>query len=235
MKHLFKKFIKNKYFIIWILFFILILFIIFNPLMQSKTNYMEIKKITDYKYLFYVFLLPMSFYDMGFASCIFLELTFFSILSYVSVSFVNLFFKETPTVTLLRLGRKKWIKDVTNLSLKYSIVISILYILFFYILCIKNDIVIDITLTMLIPMIYKILITCIIPIVFIDVFIETNNEYFSILISIVTSLFLQLIIRINFVEKTLEFKNNLTIITIFIILYYLMKKVSINIFKRRDV
>ena len=74
MKKLFQKFIKNKYFIFWIILFTIILYIIFNPLLRDTTEYMQIRKITEYRYIFYVFLLPMSFYDMGFSSCMFLEL-----------------------------------------------------------------------------------------------------------------------------------------------------------------
>lgn len=235
MKKLFQKFIKNKYFIFWIILFTIILYIIFNPLLRDTTEYMQIRKITEYRYIFYVFLLPMSFYDMGFSSCMFLELSFFSIVSYISVSFINLFFRETSTVTLIRLGRDKWINELININLKFSIALSFLYIIFFYILCIKNNIVIDIELSMLIPIIYKIIIVCIIPLIFINVFINTNSEFASIIVSIVSDLFLQLIIKISFLETTLTFKYSFIIIPLLILFYYLMRKVSINNFKRRDV
>ena len=203
--------------------------------MRDTTEYMQIRKITEYRYIFYVFLLPMSFYDMGFSSCMFLELSFFSIVSYISVSFINLFFRETSTVTLIRLGRDKWINELININLKFSIALSFLYIIFFYILCIKNNIVIDIELSMLIPIIYKIIIVCIIPLIFINVFINTNSEFASIIVSIVSDLFLQLIIKISFLETTLTFKYSFIIIPLLILFYYLMRKVSINNFKRRDV
>lgn len=235
MINLFKKFIKNKYFIIWVLFFLLILYFTFNPLMYDKTNYMNIKNITDYRYLYYVFLLPMSFYDMGFVSCIILELSCFSIVSYICVSFVNLFFKETSSVTITRLGRERWIKEVININLIFSIIVSIIYISFFYLLCIKNNIDIKASFDMLIPIIYKIIIICIIPLVFINTFIKTNSEVSSILISLITDLFLQLVIRITFIEETLIFNYYFIIIILFLLFYYLMKRFSISIFKRRDV
>ena len=52
MKKLFQKFIKNKYFIFWIILFTIILYIIFNPLLRDTTEYMQIRKITEYRYIF---------------------------------------------------------------------------------------------------------------------------------------------------------------------------------------
>jgi len=136
MRNIAIKFIKNKYFLIWMLFFIGILLFIFNPILYDKTNYMQNKNITDYLYIYYVFLLPMSFYDMGFLTCFLLDIVYFSIISYISVSFINLFFRTSSSITIPRLSRQKWIKDVINLNLISSIIISLIYVIFFLILCI---------------------------------------------------------------------------------------------------
>lgn len=235
MKHLLRRFIKNKTFIIWCLSIIFILYFLFNPLLASKTEYMLDKNISEYCYIYYAFLLPMSFYDMGFITCLLLELVYFSLIVYISVSFINLFFRETSSVTLTRMNRDKWIKDIININLKFSIVISLFYVLFFYSLCFINNVNFDITIQLIIPIIYKVIITCIIPLIFINVFITSDSEVISIIFSIVSSLFIQLVIKASFSERTVRFDYSLAIILMLICIYYLLKKVIINNFKRRDV
>jgi len=100
MKKLLKKFIKNKSFIVWCLSILILLFFFFNPVFSIKKQYMFFNNISDYCYIYYVFLLPMSFYDMSFINCIFLELIYYSLIMYISVSYVNLFFRDTSSVTL---------------------------------------------------------------------------------------------------------------------------------------
>jgi len=87
MKKLLKKFIKNKSFIVWCLSILILLFFFFNPVFSIKKQYMFFNNISDYCYIYYVFLLPMSFYDMSFINCIFLELIYYSLIMYISVSY----------------------------------------------------------------------------------------------------------------------------------------------------
>ena len=116
MKKLLKKFVKNKSFIAWSLSILFILFFLFNPILSIKKQYMMFNNINDFCYIYYVFLLPMSFYDMSFIDCLFLELIYFSFIIYISVSYVNLFFRDTSSVTLTRLNREKWIKEIIGIN-----------------------------------------------------------------------------------------------------------------------
>jgi len=235
MKKIAIQFIKNKYFLIWMLFFIGILFFIFNPILYDKTDYMQNRNITDYIYIYYVFLLPMSFYDMGFLTCFILDIVYFSIMSYVSVSFINLFFRTSSTITITRLSRQKWIKDVINLNLISSIIISLLYVIFFLILCIINDIDLKIQFSIIVPILYKIILTCITPLLLLNTFIKTDNEFISIISAIIINLFFQLIIKLTFIEATLSFEF-VPIIIILLSSFYIILKINIskNI-QRRDI
>lgn len=234
MKNLFKRFIKNKYFILWVIFFILILYIIFNPLLHDSIEYMKLKKIEDYKFIFNIFVLPMSFYEINFVMCLLLELAFFSIISYIQVSYINLFFKEISSITLIRINRNNWIKELININLYYSIVLVFFYILFFYILCIKNNIIINISLDMIVLIIYKMILGCFIPLIFLYIYIDTKNEFNSIFISLILDLFLQLVFKISYSLFLINFIYFLVLIVLIIIFGYLLRLNIINKFERCD-
>ena len=47
MINIFIKLLKNKYFLIWLTLFVGILFFIYNPILNFKSEYMEIKEINN--------------------------------------------------------------------------------------------------------------------------------------------------------------------------------------------
>lgn len=235
MKSIFMIFLKNKYFLIWILFFTLVLYFAYNPLLSFKSEYMDEKNITNVIYIFYVFILPMAFYEMGFASCIVLDLCFLSIVSYIIVNFISYFFVDSISSTLTRIGRKKWIKQVFSINFIFSLIISLFYILIFIILCFTNSIKINPEINIFIAIIYKILITLIIPNVYLLLYIKTDSSIMSLGFSSLCYILLELIIKTTFIEKSLTFNYPIFVSMFIIIIYLLIYTLIENSFKRRDV
>ena len=130
MKKLFIYFLKNKFFVIWLLLFFIVLYLSFNPLLSFKYDYMNDNSITNIIYIFYVFMLPLTFYEMGFVSCMIIDLCFISILSYAVASFINYFF-ENSSITLTRIKRGKCVNELYIINFIFSTFLTIIYIIFF--------------------------------------------------------------------------------------------------------
>src|SRR5574344_1536585 len=202
MIKLFISFLKNKYFAIWVVFFIAILYFAYNPILHFKSIYMEENSISDVTFIFYVFLLPMSFYEMGFVTCLVLDLCFVSILSYIIVNFVNYFFVDSVSTTLTRVNRVKWIKNIFFINFIFSFIVSLLYIIFFLILCYSKGLSLTFGLdSLIIIIIYKILITIIIPNVYLLFYIRTNSPIISLGFLNAIYIMFELIIKMTFVES----------------------------------
>ncbi len=235
MKEIFKSFLEDKKFYTWLCLFFFLLFFIFNPVLALKDAYMEVKNITDMLYIALVFLLPMSFYEMGLTSCILLDVSYLSLVFFVVIKFINYFFNEGSSCTLTRIKRDKWIKELFKINFIFSILISILYIAFYIVLCVLHEITIDINLTLIIGIILKILITILIPNIYLLCYIIMNSPFTSLLTSIVIYVFLEIIIKFNFIEESLTFKNVWFIFIIIIGLYISIYKTTKIIFKEKDV
>ena len=200
MIYLFNKFIKNKYFILFIILFLILLYLIFNPIMGSKMEYMDLNNITDNIYLYFVYILPFTFYNNATVSCLILDLSYFCIISYIGVYFVNYFFEDTATITLTRKDRNKWIKDIFKCIIIFATIISIIYSLYFSILCIFNTFIIKFKIDLLIIIIYKILISIILSLIYILFYIKIKDILISLGFSYIISILYQLLIKITFIE-----------------------------------
>lgn len=235
MINILKRFLNSKYLYILIIIFLIVLFLVYNPLLRYKSIYMENKTITDFIYLYYVFIIPMSFYEEGLGTCLILETMYISVLLYIVVSFINYFFNENATTTITRIDRETWIKSILNINLIFSILYSCIYILYYYLLCTINGISIVFSVNNIIPVIYKILISISIPNIYIFVYIKTNNLLSSLGFSIFIDIIFQIIIRNYFNEQTLLFSNVIYIILFLILSYLTTRVISISSFKRRDI
>lgn len=235
MMNIFMKFLKNKFFLIWLSLFIGILFLIYNPILNFKSDYMEIKGITDFIYIFYVFLLPMSFFEMGIIICLLLDLCYLSIVVYIIVNFVNYFFVESSSITLTRIDRKKWIYNILKINFLFSVSISIIYILFFIVLCISKNINISFEFKDIIPIIYKIIITIIVPNIYLLFYIKTDSSTISLGFLLITYICFELLIKTTFNESSLSFNYSILIITLLITIYMCVILLILKLFKRRDV
>lgn len=102
---IFSKYIKNKYFIMWICLLIIVLYLIFNPLLSDKLKYMQENNMSDITYIFYVFLLPMSFYEAGILTCLKLDFSYICLMMYIVSCFINYFLVESSSSTLVRISR----------------------------------------------------------------------------------------------------------------------------------
>lgn len=235
MINIFIKLLKNKYFLIWLTLFVGILFFIYNPILNFKSEYMEIKEITNFIYIFYVFLLPMSFFEMGFTTCLILDLCYLSIVTYIVVNFINYFFVDSSSITLTRVDRKKWINNILKINILFSILISIIYILFFIILCISNDINISLEFKNFVPIIYKLLITIIIPDIYLLFYIKTDSSVLSLGFFLITYICLELLIKATFNELSLSFSYPILLIILLITIYICVSLLILKLFKRRDI
>ena len=178
MMNMLRRFINNKYFYLWSIILILVLYMFYGFFHASVANYMLWNQIEDNEmYIFYVYTLPMAFSNVNYMFCILLDVLYMTILLYPSVSFVNNF----------------------------------------------------------LPIIYKTIISCIVPITYIYAYIKTDNAGLSLGFSIFVNIILQIIIKISFDVKKLYFGNSIYTILIFIVLYLLLRSLSIKSFKRRDI
>lgn len=234
MKKLFLYFLKNKVFIIWLTLFIIVLYLSFNPLLSFKYDYMNDNSITNIIYIFYVFMLPITFYEMGFVSCMIIDLCFVSILSYAVVSFINYFFENAST-TLTRIKRNKCVSGLYAINFIFSIFLTILYIVFFTFLCLKNNIEIIIDINVCTVISYKVLIAILIPNIYLFSYIKTNSSILSLSFTYLFYILLELLIKITFIESSLSFNFSIILLAFIIIIYLLLYKLSDNMLLRRDV
>lgn len=234
MKKLFLYFLKNKVFIIWLTLFIIVLYLSFNPLLSFKYDYMNDNNITNIIYIFYVFMLPITFYEMGFVSCMIIDLCFVSILSYAVASFINYFFENAST-TLTRIKRDKCVSGLYAINFIFSIFLTILYIVFFTFLCLKNNIEIIIDINVCTVISYKVLIAILIPNIYLFSYIKTNSSILSLSFTYLFYILLELLIKITFIESSLSFNFSIILLAFIIIIYLLLYKLSDNMLLRRDV
>ena len=230
----FKKFILNKYFLVWFLIFLYIIYIYGGFVVNQKKDIMFNSNIEDMKYCFYALILPMSFFDNTTMWSLLIDCCYLSILSYVTIQFVDQFFIKNPSVTFTRVGRKKWIKQVILFNFIYASLFSVIYIGLCYIICLKSDTIFTFNFNVLIPLIYKILITILIPNIYLIFYINTNNAVISTISYILIYILFELIIRITFVTETLIFNYAYAGILFLLIIYLFIYKIIINGFETRD-
>lgn len=239
MMNMLRRFINNKYFYLWSIIIILVLYMFYGFFHASVANYMLWNQIEDNEmYIFYVYTLPMAFSNVNYMFCILLDVLYMTILLYPSVSFVDYFFNENSTTTTTRISRNRWIDEFISVNLLCSVLISAIYILLYYILGNIHDYEIILqfaSLNNFLPIIYKTIISCIVPITYIYAYIKTDNAGLSLGFSIFVNIILQIIIKISFDVKKLYFGNSIYTILIFIVLYLLLRSLSIKSFKRRDI
>lgn len=233
-----KKFINNKYFYIWLVLLLIILYMFYGFFWSGISNYMMYNGIEDKIYIFYAYTLPMTFSNSNHMFCILLDLLYITVLLYPSVSFVDYFFNQNATTSITRINREKWIKQFINVNLICSITIVTIYILLYYILGKIENVDVELgfkTMNDYLPIIYKFLISCIAPVIYIYTYIKTDNSGISLGFTIFVHILLQTIIKIMFDIEKLQFNNPIYYIGLFIVLYLLMRTLSIKSFKRRDI
>lgn len=211
------------------------MYFIYRPILNEKVQYMEIQKISDYTFLFYVFLLPLAFCDMGVFGCVVLDLLYISILSYVIISFVDFFFSTCSSVTLTRIKRKEWIKKIIKINIIYSILLSLFYILFFLVLCYANNVVYDLKVFHFIPALYKVLLTLIYPNLYLYIFLKSDSFPIAVIGSGLIYILLEFVIRTTFIEAVARFQNVGIIIAFLIIIYIFLVFAIEKVFERRDI
>lgn len=233
-----KKFINNKYFYIWLVLLLIILYMFYGFFWSGISNYMMYNEIEDKMYIFYVYTLPMTFSNSNYMFCFLLDLLYITVLLYPSVSFVDYFFNQNATTSITRISREKWIKQFINVNLICSITIAIIYILLYYILGRIENVDVELgfkTINNYLPILYKFLISCIVPVIYIYMYIKTDNSGISLGFTIFAHILLQTIIKIMFDIEKLQFNNPIYYTGLFIVLYLLMRSLSIKSFKRRDI
>lgn len=238
MTRMLQKFINNKYFYLWSLLLIMILYMFYVFFKAGISNYMLFNGIENKMYIFYAYTLPMTFSNANYIFCILLDLLYITILLYPSVTLVDYFFNQNSTTSITRIKRKKWINQFMNINLICSAIISIIYILLFFILgeLHNSEIVLEFeTFNNFLPILYKILISLIIPLAYIYIYIKTDNPGLSVGFIIFINALLQTIIKITFDVKKIYFYQYVYVICLFIVLYMLIRILCIKSFKRRDV
>ncbi len=234
MIRILKRFILNKYFLLWQILFLIIIYFICKPLCGLKASYMDVHDISDYTYIYYTMLLPMTFFDSSFIFCLLIECSYLAILSYVIIQFIDHFFIKNPSSTFCRIGRHKWIKEIIKINLFFALIISLIYIIFCYFVCINENLKINFEYMMLIPIAYKILLTILIPNIYLLFYIKTDEALNSTIIYILCYIILEIIIKSTFYENTLTFTNPIIIILLLLIIYISIIYLIIKSFEKRD-
>lgn len=234
MINMFIKLLKNKYFIIWIIIFLFILFFLYNPSLNYQKTHIEIIDTNEILNIFYQYLLPMSFYENDILISLLTDLCYISIVIYIVVNFVFFFFTYSSSITLTRIDRKKWIYNILKINILFSMLITFIYILFFILLCILNNINISIDFKNIIPIIYKFLITIIMPNTYLLFYIKTDSEVLSLGFSIITYVLLEFLIKSTYNMLTYTFNYIFIVIILFIFLYICISYLILILFKRRD-
>lgn len=238
MMNLLKKYLNNIYFYLWILFSIIILYMFYAFFWSGVSNYMEFNNINEQMFIFYTYVLPITFSNVNLTFCFLLDALYISILLYPTISLIDYFFNQNPTTSMTRVNRKNWINNFININVIYSIIITLIYILLYKLFGEIYDFEIQLefhNLNSLLPIIYKFLLSFIIVMIYIYSYIKTDNFALSVGFSIFFNILLQVIIKITFDISELIFNNYIYIICTFILLYILIIVLTIKKFKRRDI
>ncbi len=230
MIYLFKKFLKNKIFIIYISLFLVLIYLVNKSYLPIKIEYMMESNITNNNYLLYSVLLPIVYYDNSILESIILDLSYYCIVSYLVVSYVDLFFNEMVNVIFTKIKRDISIKNILICNIIFSFIIVLGYILYFYILFSikKIDFIFDINVIIL--LIIKILITLLLTNLYINLYINTKNIPISLILPYMLYVVFELLIRLIFSNLNYIF----VIIFILIIFNYYIYLSNKKIILRSD-
>lgn len=235
MINLFKKYIFNKNFILWFLIFLILLIVIFYPMLNFKVEYMADANITDYIYVFYTYMLPMTFFDNGIVTSLMLDGCFLAIVCYISICYINLFFEDYSSITLTRINRSDWLNNIYKINLIFSLVVAIVYVCLFLIMCLINDLGITFSSNIFIPILYKIMLAILIPNLYLLFYIATKNYAISLGFSFSFYIIFEILIKGTFNENLLTFNYWYLIFLYFIIIYFILYLFSKKLFLRRDI
>lgn len=235
MNKIVSKIIFNKNFLILFCVFSIVIYLIFNPLLMYKVDYANQKNILDSIYLFYVFLLPMSFYDMGFIVCFLLDVCFYSLNIYLIVKCLDYFLVKLSSSVVYKLTRKNLMKKIILYSQIYSLFLSIFYVIFYFVMCVKSDINITITSTLIIAIVLKILLSLISSIIYLFIYIKTRSSFLSLAFSFFSCIIFELFLKMMFDEITLSFRLNYLIIVFLFFIYNITIILAKRCFERWEV
>ncbi len=163
MKKFFKKFLLNKGLLILIFGALLFLYFTVDPLLYVETNNMIQSKISDLNYIYYIYMLPMSFSELDFVLAISLEMVYLSLLVFSVSRLCNFFFGDTATTSILRVNKKKFIRKLFIVNAIISVIICALYFIFYLVLCYFDKVDFTFSINNLYPILYKFLLSLIIP------------------------------------------------------------------------
>ena len=234
MKKFFKKFLLNKGLLILIFGVLLLLYYIFNPLLYVETDYMIQSKISDLNYIYYIYMLPMSFSELDFVLAISLEMVYLSLLVFSISKLCNFFFGDTASTSILRVNKKKFISKLFIVNAIISVVICALYFIFYLVLCYFNKVDFTFSINNLYPILYKLLLSLIIPNLYLLIYIYTDKISISLFSIFLANIVLELVIKSTFLTESSVFTESSLLITFFVTAYFLLYFSIKKIFLRRD-
>lgn len=127
----FLMFLKNKKYFLWLFTCLTIFLIIFSPLLVQTENFiLEKMIILDTGQLVKSMILPICYINSnGVLLNICSDIIFYLMLLYPISTAIEYFLKDSNTVLLPKLGRKKWIKNLLISEFLYCITICFLYVM----------------------------------------------------------------------------------------------------------
>lgn len=230
-----RKFVKNKYFLIWTGIFVILTIFIAKLFATTKSNYMVDLEMTNPTYLLFAELLPLAFADKESAIlAILLDFCYLSLISYVMLSFIDYFLNKNTQATFTRIGRDKWFKELIFFSNFYAIIIFLLYLYLVFMGLILVEKSFTFNLQILVALLIKLEMTLIIPNIYLFIYLKTKNSMLSTIFYISFYVILQIFAKLSFVKTTLKFKYWFVIITTYLIFLILSNKLCKIKFRKED-
>jgi len=235
MKEMFISFIKDKSYILLFIIYIILMVFFFSPIFYNTVHYMKENGISNLKYVFLVFMLPITFKDVSTIDCLILDICYFFMIIYVISRFIGMFMKRYATVTMIRIPRDKVINKIIKYNAFYAVVFATIYIGIFYIGCVINEISLNIDMEVIITIFYKYLITIMLPNMYLYNYIKFDDEMYATIFNYVVYVVLHLLIGFSYVQELEIYKYTYIIIPLFIVLNLWIISMVKQEFIRRDI
>lgn len=239
MIKVFFSFIKEKNTLLLFLLCGFLISLALYPLLNFTINYLNEKNmaITNI-YLISSMLLPSAFQSTGILINLVIDICFMCIILYPVLQVISYFLIDTPGITLLKIGRKKWINDIYKISFSYCLFISIFYMLIIISFYFYVNGILFIDTVLFISILLKVLMSLIAVYTYMIVYLLLKEVFFAYLASVGIYLLLNFFLNffsIKYIESFIIFKYLYIIIISFVVIIYIQYYFSKKLINKLDI
>lgn len=239
MMKIFFSILKSKSTIYWQIICISLMIFAITPLLSFTIEYLnEHNLFVSNVYLICSLILPSAYQSTGLIMNIMLDICFVCFLMYPILQLLSFFLIESPSNTILKIGRTEWVKKFCIIIVSYCTVAVLCYS--FFIICfyylkygiwfIDKNVIITICLKYLIS-----LFTCLIYFI---VFLLSRENLYSYVLSIGSYICFCLLlntISIKYANEIVHYRFPELISMFLISLVYIIYFITRNIIKKYDI